>query len=91
MKFWIGNLGKTANMAVVFAQLITQGINHGVHVFVIPIRDPKTHRPLPKLVIGDCGEKLGMFGIDNGWMIMKDFRVGKDALLDKLCTLSDDG
>ena len=35
MKFWIGNLAKSANMAVVFAQLITKGQNEGVHVFVV--------------------------------------------------------
>ena len=26
-------------MAVVFAQLITQGKNHGVHAWLVPIRD----------------------------------------------------
>ena len=34
-KFWIGNLGKTAFMATVYAQLIVNGENKGVHVFVV--------------------------------------------------------
>lgn len=46
-KFWIGNLGKTACMAIVFAQLITERVNQGVHGFLVPIRDKKTHTPLP--------------------------------------------
>ena len=29
--------------AVVFAQLITKGINHGVHAFYVPIRDADVH------------------------------------------------
>ena len=35
MKYWIGNLAKNAFMATVYAQLITNGKNHGVHVFVV--------------------------------------------------------
>lgn len=46
MKFWIGNLYSSANMAVVFAQLITKGKNHGVHVFLMEIRDRETMKPL---------------------------------------------
>mmetsp|Transcript_7470 Transcript_7470/g.7001 ORF Transcript_7470/g.7001 Transcript_7470/m.7001 type:complete len:200 (+) Transcript_7470:158-757(+) len=42
-KFWIGNLASTATKAVVFAQLIINGVRHGVHGFLIQIRDPETH------------------------------------------------
>lgn len=56
----------------------------GVHVFIVPLRDPKSHKPLPGLTIGDCGAKVGMQGIDNGWIIFKDFRIPKDNLLDRI-------
>ena len=46
-KFWIGNLAKTAQNAVIFAQLYTHGENKGVHAFVFPIRDRMNHVPLP--------------------------------------------
>lgn len=52
-KFWIGNLGKTACMAVIFAQLITERVNQGVHGFLVQVRDKKTHTPLPGVEIGD--------------------------------------
>ena len=91
MKFWIGNLGKTAHMGVVFAQLITKGKKMGVHAFVVPLRDRKTHLPYPGITIGDCGAKVGMHGIDNGWVIFQDYRVGKIALLDKVCQIESDG
>lgn len=90
-KWWIGALGKTANMAVVFAQLLIGGTNHGVHVFVIPIRDYKTHDVLPGLTIGDCGPKEGLAGIDNGWMLFNNYRVPYDALLDRFSQISADG
>lgn len=40
-------VGKTSNHAVVLAQLFTQGICHGLHAFIVPIRDLDTHEPLP--------------------------------------------
>lgn len=37
-KFWIGNMGKTATHAVVFAQLYTPGGQcHGLHPFVVQV------------------------------------------------------
>ena len=52
-KFWIGNLASTATKAVVFAQLIVNGVRHGIHGFLISIRDQETHETLPGLTIGD--------------------------------------
>lgn len=38
-KEFIGNAGQHGVAAVVFAQLITRGVNHGVHAFYVPIRE----------------------------------------------------
>jgi acyl-CoA oxidase len=59
MKVWIGNLGKDATYGVVFAKLITQGRDHGVHPFLVQLRDKVFHRPMPGLLIGDMGSKVG--------------------------------
>ena len=90
-KFWIGNLAKTAQNAVIFAQLYTHEENKGVHAFVFPVRDRMNHVPLPRIEIGDCGDKKGAHGIDNGWIKFKNFRVPKDALLDKFGSVDDEG
>lgn len=90
-KFWIGNLGKTAFMAAVYAQLIVNGENHGVHVFLVQIRDKRDHRPFPGIEIGDCGQKMGLNGMDNGWMKFNEFRVPRDALLDRFGSVSKEG
>jgi len=90
-KWWIGALGKTANMAVVFAQLILQGKNVGVHCFLVPIRHYDTHQALPGIIIGDCGPKMGLHGIDNGFCLFRQYRVPYDALLDRFSHLSADG
>jgi acyl-CoA oxidase len=84
MKFWIGNSALTANKTVMWAQLIVDGINYGPHVFILQIRDEKNHKVLPGIIIGDCGPKNGLNGIDNGYTMLKDVRIPSKALLGKL-------
>lgn len=69
MKFWIGGAAKTATVSVVFAQLFVEGKCHGPHVFIVPLRNKKTFKPNKGIVLGDCGKKLGLDGIDNGFII----------------------
>ena len=59
-KWWIGSLGRTANHAIVMAQLIISGKNYGPHPFVVQIRDMKSHEPLEGTYSGDIGPKFGM-------------------------------
>lgn len=91
IKFWIGNLGKTCSMMITFAQLIMDGENKGVHVFLVPVRDTTTHEPFEGCIIGDCGDKLGLQGIDNGWIKFTNYRISKDMLLNKFCDVNDEG
>jgi acyl-CoA oxidase len=58
-KWWIGTLGRTANHAMVMAQLILDGKNMGPHTFLVPIRDTNTHELLPNVFAGDIGPKFG--------------------------------
>ena len=58
-KWWIGSLGRTANHAVVMAQLIIAGRHYGPHPFVVQIRDLETHEPLENIHVGDIGPKFG--------------------------------
>lgn len=57
-KWWIGTLGRTANHALIMAQLIIKGKNYGPHTFVVRIRDDN-HEPLPGIYVGDIGPKFG--------------------------------
>ncbi len=77
-------------MAAVFAQLIVAGESHDVHVLVVPIRDENgnVHEGVR---IEDCGEKMGLNGVDNGRIWFDRVRVPRDALLDRYGGVSADG
>ncbi|KAL8953195.1 MAG: hypothetical protein Q9222_000930 [Ikaeria aurantiellina] len=74
-KWWIGSLGKTANHAVVMAQLIIDGKAYGPHPFVVQIRDLKSHEPLENIYVGDIGPKLGYNTMDNGFLLLNHVKV----------------
>ena len=82
MKFWIGNLSRTANIGVCFANLIIDNKSYGIHVFIVKLRNDRGE-VLPGINIGDCGPKLGMNGIDNGWIMFNKIKVPYDSLLDR--------
>lgn len=89
---WVGNLGKTASIALLFAILYTpDGENHGLHGFIIPVRDPQTLDAYPGVLVGDIGEKIGLNGIDNGFVMFNNYRISKDCLLNRTGDVTDEG
>lgn len=91
IKFWIGNAAQTANMAVIAANLIVKGKDYGIHMFLVEIRDRVNHNLIPGVTLGDCGEKMGMNGVDNGFIAFRGLRVSRDALLDKITQVDEEG
>ncbi|MCW3040717.1 MAG: acyl-CoA oxidase domain protein [Solirubrobacterales bacterium] len=91
-KEWIGNAAAHGRQAVVFAQLLTPDAeeSHGVHAVVVPIRD-EDGTPMPGVRIEDCGDKMGLQGVDNGRLWFDQVRVPREALLDRFASVSEDG
>ena len=89
-KDWIGGAATHARVATVFAQLEVAGEVHGVHAFLVPIRD-ESGALLPGVRSGDCGPKMGLDGVDNGRLWFTGVRVGRDALLDRFARVSAEG
>ena len=88
-KQFLGNAGLHGKAAVVFAQLITTGVNHGVHAFYVPIRDDNGF--LPGIGGEDGGLKGGLNGIDNGTLHFTNVRVPRKNLLNKYGDVAEDG
>ncbi|MGC5050954.1 acyl-CoA dehydrogenase [Micromonospora sp. DT48] len=89
-KDYIGNAARDGRMAVVFAQLISNGQRHGVHAWLVPIRDEQGS-PLPGVTIGDAGPKAGLHGVDNGRLSFDHVTVPRDMLLDRYGQVAPDG
>ena len=64
-----------ATHAVIFAQMIIDGKNYGVQVFLIQIRDLLTHKALTGIEVGDVGPKYGYNFKDNGYLYVKNVRI----------------
>ncbi|KAJ2940652.1 hypothetical protein O0L34_g14759 [Tuta absoluta] len=90
-KWWPGGLAHTANYCVVMAQLYTKGKCHGIHPFIVQLRDEETHMPLPGIKVGEIGAKLGMNGTNNGFLGFEDVRIPREHMLMKNSKVLEDG
>jgi acyl-CoA oxidase len=89
-KDYIGGAAESATVAAVFAQLITEGKNHGVHCIVVPIRDGEGN-DLPGVTTSDCDYKGGLLGVDNGRISFNQVRVPRENLLNRFADVAPDG
>ncbi|MGW0160458.1 acyl-CoA dehydrogenase family protein [Mycobacterium sp. NPDC003323] len=89
-KDYIGGAAETARVAAVFAQLITKGEGHGVHCFIVPIRDDAGN-DLPGVTTSDCHYKGGLPGVDNGRIQFDQVRIPRENLLNKYADVAEDG
>ncbi|GII98521.1 acyl-coenzyme A oxidase [Sediminihabitans luteus] len=94
-KDYLGNAAVHATAATVFAQLITRGVNHGVHCFYVPIRevaaDGTAGAFLPGIGGEDDGQKGGLNGVDNGRLHFDHVRVPRADLLSRYGAVAEDG
>jgi flavocytochrome c len=90
MKWWPGCLGKVATHVVLYAQLIIDGKEQGLHVFVLQIRD-ENHIPLKGVRLGDLGNKVGDNSNDTGFMILENVRIPRENMLSRYRTVNKEG
>ncbi len=89
-KDYLGNAALHGKAATVFAQLITGGVNYGVHCFFVPLRDEEGNF-LPGIGGEDDGVKGGLNGIDNGRLHFDHVRVPRTNLLNRYGDVAADG
>lgn len=91
-KAFIGNAALHGEMMIVFAQLKMNkdAESEGVHAFLVPVRN-KQGKILPGIEIEDCGEKVGLNGVDNGYISFSKVKVPHEMMLDRFASIDDKG
>lgn len=84
-------MGHSSNYAVVVAQLYTKGKCHGIHPFIVQLRDEETWMPMPGIQIGEIGPKLGMKSVNNGYLGFENVRIPRKQMLMKNAQVLADG
>ncbi|KAL3615602.1 acyl-coenzyme A oxidase [Castilleja foliolosa] len=93
-KWWPGGLGKVSTHAIVYARLVLDGKDHGVHGFIVQLRSLEDHKPLPGITIGDIGMKFGNGGFnttDNGVLRLDHVRIPRDHMLMRISQVTREG
>ncbi|XP_022821685.1 probable peroxisomal acyl-coenzyme A oxidase 1 isoform X1 [Spodoptera litura] len=90
-KWWPGGLGNTANYCIVIAQLYSKGECHGIHSFIVQVRDEDTHMPLPGIKVGEIGVKMGLNAVNNGFIGFENVRIPRTNMLMKHAKILEDG
>jgi len=89
-KTLIGNGANHGQLMTVFAQLEVAGERHGVHAFIVPIRDDQG-APMPGVTIEDNGLKMGLNGVDNAKIWFKNVRVPRTEMLTRFAEVTPEG
>ncbi|RQM18080.1 hypothetical protein DD237_000416 [Peronospora effusa] len=91
MKWWPGALARTANFGVVYARLLLGGKDYGVHNFMVQLRDLETHEPMPGVMLGDVGPKIGFNNVDNGYCRFTCVRISRQNMGMRFATVTREG
>lgn len=89
-KYWIGGAAETSTVCAVFAKLTVGDDDHGIHVFVVRLRDTDGH-VMSGISIADCGPKIGLNGVDNGRIWFNHHRISRSGLLSRLSRVNASG
>jgi len=81
-RYWITNGAVHAHHAIVFAQLVIDGVGYGVHAILVAVRD-KEMQPLPGVTVVDMGVKMGLNGVDNARLSFDKVRVPRTNLFNR--------
>lgn len=58
---------------------------------MVPIRHKDTHKPLPGIIVGDIGPKLGYETKDNGYLALNHVSIPRSNMLMRFINVSREG
>ncbi|KAJ1915464.1 hypothetical protein H4219_004315 [Mycoemilia scoparia] len=89
-KYWITNGAVHAKWAVVFAQLLINGTNEGIHAILVRIRN-EDMSVCKGVTIKDMGPKQELDGVDNACLAFNNVRAPRIALLNRHSNVDENG
>uniref|UniRef100_F6ZRX9 Acyl-coenzyme A oxidase n=1 Tax=Ciona intestinalis TaxID=7719 RepID=F6ZRX9_CIOIN len=89
-KYWITNGAVHAKHIIVFAQLKVGDEEHGIHGFMVRIRDDNM-QIMPRVRVEDMGHKMGLNGVDNAKLFFDNVRVPRENLLNRYSDVDESG
>lgn len=89
-KYWITNGYCHAHWSVVFAQLKVGEHSHGVHAFLVRIREDDLS-PSPGVTVQDMGAKFGLNGVDNARLWFDNVKIPSENLLSTFASIDAEG
>ncbi|KAF0492560.1 peroxisomal acyl-coenzyme A oxidase 1 [Gigaspora margarita] len=90
IKWWPGALARTSTHGILFARLIIDKKDYGIHSFIVQLRDER-HKPMPGIEIGDVGPKYGYNYNDNGFLRFTQVRIPRENMLMRFSKVSRSG
>jgi acyl-CoA oxidase len=88
-KHWVAS-GLSSDLALVFAQLSAGGEQHGVHAFLVPLRNEQGEL-LPGIRAETVGEAGGLNGLDYGKLWFDDVTVPRENMLSRHASVDEKG
>ena len=49
------------------------------------------HKPLPRIQVGDIGQKVGYNSVDNGYLSFNQVRIPRENMLSRFAEISKEG
>ncbi|OJD24422.1 hypothetical protein ACJ73_04220 [Blastomyces percursus] len=80
-KFWPGAMASSCTHGILMARLVIRGKDHGVHPFVVTLRNVDDFKPVQGVEFGDLGMEMGYSGTTNGYALFSGLRIPRNHLL----------
>lgn len=90
-KYWITNGAIHAHYAIVFARLIHEGVDEGLHGFLVNIRNTEDLSVMKGCKVWEMGHKIGLNGVDNAALWFDNVRVPRTNLLNATSNMDENG
>lgn len=67
------------------------GKHHGLHPFIVQLREDETHKPRKGITIGEIGNKVGFNTVNNGFLGFDNVRIPLNQMLMKNAKILENG